>query len=115
MASGSLREVVAESIGTYTLIFVGAGAILSTGNSDLLRIALARGLAIGVMVSATGHISGGHPNPAVAFGALVGRQIPPRVGVGYWVSQLLGGLSAAVCGCKRRSSDVSFATQSVRW
>lgn len=95
MGSDVVRKAVAEFIGTYTLIFIGAGAILSTSNGNLLLIALAHGLAIGVMVSATGHISGGHLNPAVTFGALVGRQISPRLAVVYWVSQLLGGLTAA--------------------
>ncbi len=95
MASDTVRKAVAEFVGTFTLIFVGAGAIIATGNRDLLLIALAHGLAIGVMVSATGHISGGHLNPAVTMGALVGRQITPKLAVVYWVSQLLGGLSAA--------------------
>jgi aquaporin TIP len=59
-------------------------------------VALAHGLAIGVMVTATGHISGGHFNPAVTFGALVGRQISPGLAVVYWIAQLLGGLSGAL-------------------
>ena len=104
MASDVLRKAVAEFIGTFTLVFIGAGAILTTGyyvstgdkNAQLLLVALAHGLAIGVMVSATGHISGGHLNPAVTFGALVGRQIDLKVALAYWISQLLGGLTAAV-------------------
>lgn len=96
MTSDTVRKAVAEFVGTFTLIFVGAGAIIATGNRDLLLIALAHGFAIGVMVSATGHISGGHLNPAVTMGALVGRQITPKLALVYWISQLLGGLSAAV-------------------
>ena len=96
MVIATWRKAIAEFVGTFTLIFVGAGAIISTGGSDLLIIAFAHGLAIGVMASALAHISGGHFNPAVTLGALVGRQIGPRLAVVYWMSQLVGALSAAL-------------------
>ena len=64
------KKLVAEFLGTFTLIFVGAGAIM-TGKADLLGIALAHGLAIAIMIAALGGISGGHFNPAVTFGFLV--------------------------------------------
>jgi aquaporin Z len=83
MASDSMRKAVAEFIGTFALVFVGAGAIISAGSAGLLTIALAHGLTIGVMVSAMGHISGGHFNPAVTLGALVGRQMPVGPAVVY--------------------------------
>src|SRR5438132_7248395 len=96
MPVAAWRKGVAEFIGAFTLIFIGAGAIISTGGTDLLLIALAHGLAIGVMASALAHISGGHFNPAVTLGALVGRQISLRLAVVYWVSQILGATVAAV-------------------
>lgn len=99
MTVATWRKAIAEFTGAYTLIFVGAGAILtagSTSSADLLLIALAHGLAIGIMVSALAHVSGGHFNPAVTLGALVGGQIPIRLAVVYWVSQLLGGLGGAI-------------------
>jgi MIP family channel proteins len=99
MAIATWRKGVAEFIGTFTLIFVGAGTVISTGGPDvlvsLLLIALATGLAIGVMVSALAHISGGHFNPAVTLGALVARRITVRLALVYWAAQLLGALSAA--------------------
>src|SRR5204863_409161 len=82
-------------LGAFTLMFIGAGSILSPGGSNLLLVAFAHGLAIGVMVSALARISGGHFNPAVTLGALVGRQITPRLAAVYWGSQLLGALVAA--------------------
>jgi MIP family channel proteins len=102
--SDTLRKAIAEFVGAYTLIFAGAGAIVASSvylsgsdpSAKLVVVALAHGLAIGVMVTATGHISGGHFNPAVTFGALVGRQISPGLAVVYWISQLLGGLSGAL-------------------
>src|SRR5437870_2281800 len=96
MAIAAWRKAIAEFIGAFTLIFIGAGAILAPGGGSLLLVALAHGLAIGVMVSALGRISGGHFNPAVTLGALVGRQITGRLAVVYWASQLLGALAAAL-------------------
>src|SRR2546426_889065 len=96
MPVAAWRKGVAEFIGAFTLIFIGAGAIISTGGTDLVVIALAHGLAIGVMASAFAHISGGHFNPAVTLGALVGRQISLPLALVYWVSQLLGVTGAAM-------------------
>ncbi len=93
------KALVAEFIGTFTLIFVGVGAIASdamTGHMlGLTGIALAHGLAIAVMVSATAAVSGGHLNPAVTFGALVAKKIDVLNGIAYMVAQCLGGIVAA--------------------
>jgi aquaporin Z len=93
------KALVAEFVGTFTLIFVGVGAIASdvmTGHMlGLTGIALAHGLAIAVMVSATAAVSGGHLNPAVTFGALVARKINLLNGIAYIVAQCLGAIVAA--------------------
>ena len=93
------KKCVAEFVGTFTLIFIGVGAIHNaadpTAGVGLLGVALAHGLAIAVMVSATGAISGGHLNPAVTFGLLVGGKINLRDSVAYCLSQLAGGTVAA--------------------
>src|SRR5205809_300944 len=68
MAIAAWRKAIAEFVGAFTLIFIGAGSILSPGGSNLLLVAFAHGLAIGVMVSALARISGGHFNPAVTLG-----------------------------------------------
>src|ERR1043165_653166 len=88
-----LKQCVAEFIGTFTLIFVGVGAIYQ--EAGLLAVAFAHGLAIAVMVSATGAISGGHLNPAVTFGLWVGGKIELTRGLAYWAAQLLGAMAAA--------------------
>ena len=61
-----------------------------------LGVALAHGLAIAIMASAVGHISGGHFNPAVTLGFLVTRRIAPTLAVVYWVSQLAGAILGAL-------------------
>lgn len=93
MSRRLLQQCVAEFIGTFALIFVGVGAIYH--NAGLLAVAFAHGLTIAVMVSATGAISGGHLNPAVTFGLLVGGKIDLRRSVAYWIAQLAGASAAA--------------------
>ena len=93
------KALVAEFIGTFALIFVGVGAIASNyimGAPGLVGIALAHGLTIAVMVSATAAISGGHLNPAVTAGAWVARKIATADAVGYVIAQCLGGIVAAM-------------------
>ena len=65
------------------------------GSLGLLGIAVAHGLAIGIMVSAVGHISGGHLNPAVTIGFWVTRKISTFDALFYWVAQLAGAAAAA--------------------
>ncbi len=99
----TLQKLVAEFIGTFALIFIGAGSICADqflkmagqGGVGLLGIAVAHGLAIGIMVSAIGHISGGHLNPAVTIGFWVTRRMSTLAALGYWFAQLAGGVAAA--------------------
>ncbi|HEX6972296.1 MAG TPA: aquaporin [Limnochordia bacterium] len=86
---------VAEFIGPFALVFVGAGAILATGGQDLVAIAFAHGLVIAVMVAAAGHISGGLYNPALTVGLWITGRLNAGRALGYIVAQLLGGLVAA--------------------
>ena len=95
----NFKAYVAEFIGTFALIFVGVGAIaadhITSGASGLVGIALAHGLTIAVMASATAAVSGGHLNPAVTIGALSVGKIDAANAVGYVVSQCLGAVVAA--------------------
>jgi len=98
----TFQKFVAEFIGTFALIFFGAGSICadrylqaSGGSLGLLGIALAHGLAIAIMVSALGHISGGHFNPAVSIGFWVTKRISTLEVFLYWAAQVLGGIAAA--------------------
>jgi MIP family channel proteins len=89
-----LRRSVAEFVGAFTLIFIGGGAGIVSG-SDIVAVALANGLAIGIMVSNLGHISGGHFNPAITLGFLATRRITTPLAVAYWIAQFLGAVIAA--------------------
>jgi aquaporin TIP len=90
-----MRRGVAEFVGTFTLIFIGGGAGIISGQ-DIVAVALANGLAIGIMVSNLGHISGGHFNPAITAGFLATRRIKAQIAGLYWVFQLGGALVAAL-------------------
>ena len=89
------KAAVAEFVGTFALIFFGAGAIIMTGGGDLVAIALAHGLTIAIMVSIMAQISGGVFNPAIQVALWVTGKMPTaRSGV-YIVAQLLGAVAAA--------------------
>jgi aquaporin TIP len=93
------RRSFVEFLGTFAVIFVAVGAIMAVGpqaDAGTLDVALAYGLVIAVMVTAVGHISGGHFNPAVTFGFMLTRRISVLLGVAYWVAQLTGGVLGAL-------------------
>jgi aquaporin NIP len=94
-----LKKLVAESIGTFALVFAGTGAIIindvSGGGITHVGIALTFGLVVLAMIYAVGDVSGAHLNPAVtcAFwlsGRFTGRKVIP-----YIVSQCLGAIAAS--------------------
>jgi aquaporin Z len=93
------KACVAEFIGPFALVVAGVGAIISTQNladgGNLVAVALAHGLAIGLMVAALGHISGGHFNPAVTISMLATGQVSVTRAVGYIIAQLLGAVVGA--------------------
>ena len=97
------QKLVAEFFGTFALIFFGAGSICadqflrSSGQAGfgILGVAIAYGLAMGIMVTALGHVSGGHFNPAITIGYWVTRKISTFEALAYWVAQLAGATAAA--------------------
>ncbi len=93
------KAVIAEFLGPFTLVVAGVGAIISTQNlgdgGNLVAVALAHGLAIGLMVAALGHLSGGQFNPAVTISLFAAGEVPLPRAVTYIVAQLLGGVAGA--------------------
>ena len=94
----AVLRAVAEFIGCFIFFFIGIGAgvaVLIAGEQALLITALANGLVLAIVVTALGHISGGHFNPAVTIGFILTRRIAPLLAVMYIVAQLLAGVAAA--------------------
>ncbi len=127
----TLRPLVAELIGTFFLVFCGVGAAVSelyrSGTVGFLGIAIANGVALGIGISATMNISGGHLNPAVTIGMWSIGRIDPVKATQYVASQLAGGILAvlaikmlypemagqiAIYGAPRLATDVT-ATQGI--
>ncbi len=126
---GYVKPLIAELIGTFAFVFIGAGSIITNtlthGALGIVGIALAHGLALSIMISIFAATSGGHINPAVTIGMLVTRRIAPLPGILYIVAQLVGatlaGLllravfpsavwQAAQLGTPNLAPGVSFAT-----
>jgi len=89
--------LVAEAVGTFLFFFVGMGAVILTtaagdSGAGVVSIALAHGLALAVLVSALGAVSGAHFNPAVT----VAVRLAGRIEWGHAVAYVLVQLGAAV-------------------
>src|SRR5436305_11234002 len=94
----SLRHFVAEFVGTFALVFIGGGAImaadLARNPAGITQVALAHGLILALMVTATMRVSG-HLNPAVTLGFVVTRRIEPVMAMVYIIAQILAAVLAA--------------------
>src|SRR3954471_473645 len=92
------RHFTAEFIGTFALVFIGGGAIITSPlvqmQAVVINIAFAHGLILAIMVTATMRVSG-HLNPAVTAGFLATRRIEPMMAVVYWIAQFSGAIVAA--------------------
>jgi aquaporin Z len=95
MYSRLTTSLVAELIGTFALIFIGAGAG-ALGIGGLVGVAFAHGLVVLGFAYAYGHISGTHINPAVTLGVLAAGKIDINRALAYIVVQILGGILGAL-------------------
>jgi aquaporin Z len=94
------RKVLAEYLGTFTLVFAGTGAIVinqvSGGAITHVGIALTFGLVVLAMIYTFGEISGAHLNPAVTVGFFLARRLPASDVFPYIFAQCLGAVCASV-------------------
>jgi MIP family channel proteins len=100
MSNRIAPKLLAEFIGTFALIFIGAGAGAVVGDGvglpGIVAIAFAHGLTVMAFAFAYGPVSGGHFNPSVTVGVLAAGAMRPGDAAGYIVSQLIGGVAGAL-------------------
>lgn len=105
MNDGLVRRLTAELIGTFLLVFLAVGAAVfgiaamigkdhAGPGSGIVGVALAFGLVLMGIAYAFGPISGAHVNPAVTLAMLLGRRMPAKEAVGYWIVQFIGAIAA---------------------
>jgi aquaporin NIP len=95
-----MKKYIAESVGTFGLVFCGAGAVtineITGGAITHVGIAVTFGLIIMTMIYALGDISGAHFNPAVTLAFAVSKNFPWKEVFPYIASQVLGAFVASV-------------------
>ena len=100
MSNRMAPKLLAEFIGTFAFVFIGAGAAAVVGGGvglpGITAIAFAHGLTIMAFAFAYGPVSGGHMNPAVTVGVLAAGAMRAGEAAGYIVSQVLGGVAGAL-------------------
>jgi MIP family channel proteins len=99
MNATTFQAVLAEFVGTFALVFAGCGACIVSqvypNSLSVLGIAIVFGAVVGVMIYATGPISGAHFNPAVTLGFLASKRFSPRLVFPYILAQLTAALLAS--------------------
>ncbi|MBN2710996.1 MAG: MIP family channel protein [Planctomycetes bacterium] len=95
------KKIAAEFLGTFILVFAGAGAIVvnarTGGELGHVGICLVFGLVVMALIYSIGNVSGAHINPAVSIGFVMARKFPVSEAVGYITAQFTGSLCASYC------------------
>jgi len=104
----------AEALGTFLFFFLGFSGIAAFTDVGVdaispLGIAFGFGLGLALAITAFGHLSGGHFNPAVTAGLAVAGKFPGKDVIPYWIAQLVGGFGAVLVMAIVFSSQVTDA------
>jgi len=107
-------RLAAEALGTFLFFFLGFAGIAAVQEIGLeaitlLGVAVGFGFGLALAITAFGHISGGHFNPAVSAGLAVAGRFPGKDVVPYWIAQLVGGFVAVLAMAIVYSKDVTEA------
>ena len=110
-----MKKLIAEFIGTFSLVLFGCGAAVVSGISTtgpsgigLLGISFAFGLAVVAMAYAIGPISGCHINPAISIAMLAAGKMTAKDAASYIVAQILGAIAASAVLYVIVSSQAGF-------
>lgn len=89
-----MNKYIAEFIGTFFLVLTVGCTVIPAAAGVIPPLAI--GTALMVMVYATGHISGGHLNPAVTLAVFIRGRCPGKDIIPYWIAQVVAGVLAAL-------------------
>jgi aquaporin Z len=111
-------RLASEALGTFLFFFLGFSGIAVSVDIGLdaigpLGIAFGFGLGLALAITAFGHISGGHYNPAVSAGLAIAGRFPGREVIPYWIAQLVGGFVAVLVMAIVYSSEVTDSLDTV--
>ncbi len=116
----------AEFLGTFVLVLGGTGSAVlaakiidpNTGSNELgigiLGVSLAFGLTVLVMAYGVGHISGGHFNPAVTIGLVVGKRFDVKDALPYIVTQVVAAIAASATVLAIASGQAGASSAAIR-
>lgn len=93
-----MQKLIAETLGTYFLIFAGCGSAVvnaEKGSQTFPGVAIVWGLVVTVMIYSVGHISGAHFNPAVTFAFATCKRFPFKQVPVYVAAQMAGATLAS--------------------
>lgn len=85
------KAVLAEFLGTFALIFIGAGAATVLDPSNIAAIALAHGFVIMAFAYAFGNESNSYLNPALTLGVVLAGEGKAKAALPIFVAQFAGG------------------------
>lgn len=108
-----MSKMIAEFIGTFTLVLFGCGAAVIAGADGstgigLAGISFAFGLALIGVAYGIGPISGCHINPAVSLGVMLSGRMRPTEMIQYWIAQIAGAIVAALILMTIASGTASY-------
>jgi aquaporin Z len=111
-------RLAAEAVGTFLFFFLGfsgVAIVVDIGADAITPLGVAAGFGFGLALAITafGHISGGHFNPAVSAGLAIAGRFPSRDVLPYWVAQLVGGFGAVLVMAIVYSSEVTDSLDTI--
>lgn len=96
---GLLKELLAEFIGTFLIVQIGCGSVMSDifggAFSGLFQVAAVWVIAVTIAISTTSSISGAHLNPSVSVSLALFRGFEWTKVVPYSIAQTLGAVAAS--------------------
>ena len=107
-------RVASEFVGSAMLVAVGVGTAMA--GADFGTVAIAHGLVIAAVVTATGHVSGAHVNPVITIAMVLMRLKGPLEGLWYVLAQLAGawaGMAAVAYGTGRSTRELAATVPAV--